>query len=258
MKKSSELKSAVHEALALVGAALICGLLVVWAVYSELDDSYGREIVLVLFAGIFGGVLLRLVVRKNALTIFFVILVVAEAVILQQCPKPWSGLWPLLIPGNGMGVMVGIAVRQALLASRPKPRDAWVVNGIEDPRSDSAKAKALDALSSWDAGDSGAFPVQRNDAEFTAVGNPETGFIVHCTTNSRDEREWRMLGADDADVVEIRLLSGPAYAPKGVLSEVAATRKALLGFFHHRGPDPELPWSVGEDVRTFRFSQMSR
>ncbi|UWX97485.1 hypothetical protein N2K95_01970 [Arthrobacter zhaoxinii] len=258
MTSSPGFKSAVHEALALLGLALICGLLVSWAVYSGLDHSYGFEIISVLTIGILGGALLRGFAQGNRLTIVFYSLVAAEAVLLYQCPQPWFGLWPVLIPGNAMGFMVGRAARLVVLASKPKPRDVWAVNGIEDPRSDSAKAKAMDALSSWDAGESGTFRVQRDDAEFTAVGNPETGFIVHCTPDRQDEGKWRMLGADDADVVEIRLLSGPAYAPRGVLTDLAATSKALLGFFHHRGPDPELSWSEGEDVRTYRFGQMSR
>lgn len=211
----------------------------------------------VLIAGILGGSLVRGLARENRVAIVLVLLVIAETILLKQGPQPWPGLWPLLVPGNAIGVLVGAAIRTGVRQSRPKPRDVWVVNGIEDPRSDSAKAKALDALSSWDAGDSGAFRVQRNDAEFTAVGSSKTGFIVHSSTNSRDEGEWRMLGADDADDVEIRLLSGPAYAPRGVLSNLETTRKALLGFFHHRGPDPELPWTSGEDVRTYRFSKSS-
>lgn len=67
-----------------------------------------------------------------------------------------------------------------------------------------------------------------------------------------------MLGADDADVIEIRLLPGPAYAPRRILTDLEATRKALLGFFHHRGPDPDIPWTSGEDVRTYKFGHMSR
>ncbi|MDM7991628.1 hypothetical protein [Arthrobacter sp. zg-Y877] len=242
--------------LVMQGIGLVFTIVAFAAALSELDGRYGTEIATVLVVGIVGGTLIRWLVHEGKVAIVLVLLVVAEVVLLQKCPSPWSGLWPVLVPGSAIGVLVGAAIRTGVRQSRPKPRDVWVVNGIEDPRSDSAKAKALDALPSWDAGDSGAFRVQRNDAEFTAVGSSQTGFIVHSTTNSRDEHEWRMLGTDDADVVEIRLLSGPAFAPRGVLSDLATTRKALLGFFHHRGPDPQLPWSVGEDVRTYRFDQM--
>ncbi|MBP3044734.1 hypothetical protein KKR91_01910 [Arthrobacter jiangjiafuii] len=257
MKGSLRIKPAAQEALAMLGVAAISGAVIFWVIYSELDGSHGIEIAALMLAGILGGGLIRGFVREKRVTLVFVILVAAEVVLLSQAPQPWSGMWLLLVPSNGMGLMVGTAAHRLILASKPKPRDVWNLNGVEIPSTAIAKEKSVSALYSWDEGDSGRFYVQRNGGVFEAVGNPVTGFIVHCTPNSEDEGEWRILGADDANVVEIRLLSGPAYAPKGILTDLEGTRKALLGFFHHRGPDPELPWTSGEDVRTYRFSQSS-
>lgn len=135
-----------------LGIGLIFTIVVFLAVRSELDGRYGTEVATVLIAGILGGSLVRRLARENRVAIVLVLLVIAETILLKQGPQPWPGLWPILVPGNAIGVLVGAAIRTGVRQSRPKPRDVWVVNGIGDPRSDSAKAKALDALSSWDAG----------------------------------------------------------------------------------------------------------
>lgn len=258
-KSSSRVKDAVLEALAMLGIALLAGVVIFWSVNSELDGSYGMETATVLIAGILGGCLIRSFVHESKVTYVFAVLVIIEAILLNQAPLPWSGLWLLLIPGNAIGLMAGAGVQRVVVTSKPQPLDVWVVNGEETPRTDTAKAKSLAALTSWDAGDTGRFYVQRNHGVFEAVGNPAAGFIVHCTPNSEEEAEWRLLGNDNGEeVIEIRLLSGPAYAPKGVLTDLESTHEALLGFFHYRGPDPRLPWTSGEDVRTYRFGQTTQ
>jgi hypothetical protein len=151
--------------------------------------------------------------------------------------------------------MVGNIVRLALSdSSRGVLRDVWVINGAEDLQTDSAKATSLAALSSWDSAEAGRFFVERNEALFEAMGSPVTGFIVHCTANFQDEGEWRVLGlVDMKDQTEIRLLSGPAHVPSGLVVDLETACRALLGFYHHRGPDPELTWTSGEDVLDLRF-----
>jgi hypothetical protein len=150
--------------------------------------------------------------------------------------------------------MVGNIVRLALSdSSRGVLRDVWVINGAEDLQTDSAKATSLAALSSWDSAEAGRFFVERNAALFEAMGSPETGFIVHCTANFQDESEWRVLGAISEEETQIRLPSGPAHVPSGLVVDLETAGRALFGFFHHRGPDPELTWTSGEDVLDLRF-----
>jgi hypothetical protein len=36
----------------------------------------------------------------------------------SQLAKPWSNLWPVLIPGNAIGVMIGFILRETLRESR--------------------------------------------------------------------------------------------------------------------------------------------
>jgi hypothetical protein len=86
------------------------------------------------------------------------------------------------------------------------------------------------------------------------VGKPTTGFIVHCAAKSEDENEWRILGAlGGGGETEIRILSGAAYAPSGVVVNLEAAKAALLGFFHYRGPDPALEWTSGGQVLDLKF-----
>ncbi|TFC92838.1 hypothetical protein [Cryobacterium sp. TMT4-31] len=83
--------------------------------------------------------------------------------------------------------------------------------------------------------------MERNDAVFEAIGDPATGFIVHCVANAQETNQWRILGSiEGTDETEIRIPSGRAYAPSGVVVDLEATKGALSGFFHYRGPDPEL------------------
>jgi hypothetical protein len=46
--------------------------------------------------------------------VLFVLILEAECAIFSQLSTPWSNLWPLLIPGNSIGVMVGSIVRETL------------------------------------------------------------------------------------------------------------------------------------------------
>lgn len=99
----------------------------------------------------------------------------------------------------------------------------------------------------------GRFFVERNEALFEAMGSPETGFIVHCAANFQDESEWRVLGSISEEETQSRLPSGPAHVPGGLVADLETAGRALFGFFHHRGPDPELAWTSGEDVLDLRF-----
>lgn len=149
------------------------------------------------------------------------------------------------MPANAIGIMVGNIVRLGLSDnSRRVLRNVWVINGAEELQTERAEATSLAALSSWDSAKAGRFFVERNEALFEAMGSPVTGFIVHCTANFRDESEWLVLGlVDMKDETEIRLPSGPAHVPSGLVVDLETAGMALLGFFHHRGPDPELTWT---------------
>jgi CHASE2 domain-containing sensor protein len=88
--------------------------------FSLTGGSNGAEIAVLLAAGIVGGALVRALVRENLVAVIFALIVVAECVILSQSDKTWSTLWPVLIPGNAIGVMVGAIVRETLRESRPQ------------------------------------------------------------------------------------------------------------------------------------------
>jgi hypothetical protein len=108
-------------------------------------------------------------VCENLVAVSLIVLVAGECVFLSQFAEPWSRLWPLLIPANAIGNMVGNIVRLALSdSSRGVLRDVWVINGAEDLQTDSAKATSLAALSSWDSAEAGRFFVERNEALFEA------------------------------------------------------------------------------------------
>ena len=198
--------------------------------------------------------LIRGFVREKKVTHLFVALVIAEAILLNQAPVPWSGLCPVLIPGNAMGLIVGVGIRRVRLASKPQPRDVWVVNGEGTPRTDTAKAKSLAALTSWEAGDRGRFFVQRNNGVFEAVGTPATGFIVHCTPASEDEAEYACW---EAITGRRSSRSGCCPAPhvprKGSSQIWTAPMRRCWASFIAAAPTPRLPWTSGEDVRTNRF-----
>lgn len=238
----------------MLGIALAFAIGIFWSVVSALEGSYGTEVFVVMVIGALGGALNRIFVPENRVTPLFLALVVAEGVVLSQFPLPWSGLWMVLIPANAVGVMAGGAIRGGIADARPRPKDVWIVNGVEEKQKVRAQSMALDALASWDSAKSGRFFVERNDGLFEAVGNPTAGFIVHCAAAFQDESAWRILGSTAGQgESEIRLPSGPAHTPTGVVTDLQATSAALRGFFHHRGPDPELPWSAGEDVLDLRF-----
>ncbi|GAA3665507.1 hypothetical protein GCM10023081_00430 [Arthrobacter ginkgonis] len=80
------------------------------------------------------------------------------------------------------------------------------------------------------------------------------GFIVHCAAKLQEESDWRILGSvEGGDETEIRIPSGPAYAPSGVVVDLETAQAALQGFFHYRGPDPGLKWTSGEQVLDLKF-----
>jgi hypothetical protein len=84
------------------------------------NGANGVEIAVLLVAGILGGALVRALVRENLVDILLVLVVLAEGVLLSHAPKPWSSLWPVLIPGNAIGVMVGAIVQETLRENRPQ------------------------------------------------------------------------------------------------------------------------------------------
>lgn len=255
MQSSSSPLHFVRGTWTLLTVALVFAAGIFFTVFPLNGGSNGVEIVALVVLGLAGGGSVRALVRENLVTGVFIVLIVGECALLAQFPEPWSKLWPVLIPANAIGVMVGNIVRQGLLESGPKVwRDVWVINGAEQQRTESATAVSLAALSSWDSAKSGRFLVQRNEGLFEAMGNPMTGFIVHCAANIQDESQWRLLGSiDGKDDTEIRIPSGPAFAPSGVVVDLATARAALLGFFHYRGPDPELTWTSGEQVLDLKF-----
>ena len=245
----------VRGAWTLLALALVFAIGIFFSTFSLHNGSNGVEIAALLVLGLAGGGLIRGLVRENLVTVVFIVLLVGECVLLSQLSGPWSKLWPVLIPANAIGVMVGNVVRLGLLESRPRiSRDVWVINGAEEPRTESARAVSLDALSSWDSATSGSFRVERNEGWFEAMGNPATGFIVHCAARLQEESGWRILGSlEGGDETEIRIPSGPVYAPGGVVVDLETAQAALQGFFHYRGPDPKLEWASGEQVLDLKF-----
>jgi hypothetical protein len=237
----------------MLGLALAFAVGIFWSVMSALEGSYGTEVFVVMVIGILGGGLNRVFVRESRVTYLFLAMVVVEGVFLSQLPLPWSGLWMVLIPANAIGVMAGGAIRNGIADAKPRPKDVWIVNGTEEKLKDRAQSMALESLASWDSAKSGRFFVERNDGLFEAVGNPATGFIVHCSASFQNNDEWQMLGSIDQSEATIQLPSGPAHAPAGVVTDLETTNVALRGFFHYRGPDPKLTWSSGEDVMDLRF-----
>jgi hypothetical protein len=215
----------------------------------------GLEIGLLLAAGILVGGLVRGLVRARWVTTILVLVVAVEGGLLSQSTAPWSSLWPVLVPATGIGVMVGNVIRLGALDSKRKViRDVWVVNGVEVPLTDRAKSVSAASLSSWDSAGSGRFYVQRNAGLFEAMGSPATGFIVHCAASFREEKEWRMLGSvDGKEETEIRIPSRAAHAPSGAVVDLETAGRALRGFFHYRGPDPELDWTSGDVALDLRF-----
>ncbi|WP_461173929.1 hypothetical protein M1D93_04210 [Arthrobacter sp. Z1-9] len=235
--------------------ALVFAVGIFFSTFSLTGGSNGVEIGMLLAAGVLGGGLIRGFLRESWVTIVLVLVVVAGGFLLSQSPGPWSKLWPVLVPASAIGVMVGNVIRSALSeGSRKVLRDVWVVNGVEEPQTMSAKATSLAALSSWDSAESGRFFVERNAGLFEAMGSPATGFIVHCAANSQDDSEWRMLGSVESnEETVIRIPSGPAYAPSGAVVDLKTASRALSGFFHHRGPDPELSWTSGDAALDLKF-----
>lgn len=240
----------------LLAMALVFALLIFFSMISVTNGKFAEEIVVLLVVGSVSGGLVRGFVREKLVTVVFALVVLGECVLLSQFPEPWSLLWLVLIPANAIGVMVGNVAREGLReSSRPEvTRDVWVVNGVEVPPTDRAKKEALVALASWDSATSGRFFVARNDGVFEAMGSPVTGFIVHCAADFREESEWRILGSfDGKQETEIRIPSGPAYAPSWVVVDLETAIAALQGFFHYRGPNPELLWTSGEEVLDLKF-----
>lgn len=236
-----------------MGLVFVVGILL--STLSLTEGAHGLEIGLLLAAGIVGGGLIRGLIRERWVAIILVLVVAAEGLLLSQSTDPWSVLWPVLIPSSATGVMVGNVIRLYVLDSkRQVTRDVWVVNGVEVPSTDGAKSASLASLSSWDSAGAGPFSVQRNEGSFEAMGSPVTGFIVHCAANFREEREWRMLGSViGKEETKLRIPSGTAHAPSGAVVDLETACTALRGFFHYRGPDPELDWTSGDAALDLKF-----
>lgn len=255
MQSPSQARNFVRYAGIPLGIAMAFSLALFFTVFLGTDGASGVETAVLILAGLLGGGLVRAWGRDNLVTVLLFILVIAEcALVSRLLPSPWSGLWAVLIPANAIGVMVGSVTRQGLRISKPVPPDVWLINGTEDPRTESARSAALHALGSWDSAQSGRFLVERNQGLFEAMGNPATGFIVHCTPDSRHDSQWRILGSvSGSEEIEIRMPFGPAHVPAGVVADLETTSRALRAFFHYRGPDPELHWSSGEQVLDLKF-----
>ncbi|CEA07904.1 hypothetical protein BN1051_01230 [Arthrobacter saudimassiliensis] len=213
------------------------------------------EFFLLLAGGLAGGtaVIAGLPASKGVLVL--ALLVIAEYILLLQMPEPWSALAAMVIPANAGGSLLGQVVQEGLrLRAHKVVTNTWLVNGHEETTTSVAKASALDGLDGWDSAASGRFTVQYNNALFEAVGNPGAGYIIHCTSDYSDDDSWRILGTDvDKAETVIRIPTGRAYAPTGVVHDQKSAQQALRGFFHYRGPDPALPWSDGPDVLDLRF-----
>lgn len=210
---------------------------------------------ILLAAGLVGGTAATGFLPSGRGLAVLAVLVVAEYVLLGQAPEPWSSLSALLIPANGAGAILGQVVGEARAAKRrPAIVDAWVINGNEQKKTDQATASAIEDLAGWDSATTGRFVVGRNGGLFEAVGSAATGFIVHCTADYHDDGAWRVLGSlTSRDETELRMPFGPVRAPMGVVSDLQTTNRALLRFFHYRGPDPDLHWTSGEQVLDLKF-----
>ena len=231
MSKSQRRQDVVRDASIKLGVSVLLAVCIYWAVLQTLNGLYGLEIFVVLVAGVVGGSLVRSFVRDRHVMLVFVVLAVVESVFLSQFPRPWSGLWLVLVLANALGLMVVDIVREGIRAAKPKLPDVWMINGSEEPRTDRAKAKSLAALTSWTSAESGMFFVERNDAVFEAMGDPATGFIVHCAANAQEMNQWRILGSiEGTDEMEIRIPSGPAYAPSGAVVVWRPQRGRCRGF----------------------------
>lgn len=213
------------------------------------------EALILLAVGLAGGAAVTGSLPAGRGLAVLVVLVVAEYVLLGQLSEPWSSLSALIIPANGGGALLGQVLSEArAVRRRPVIVDTWVINGREEKSAELAEASATGELSRWDSRTGGRFVVGRNNGRFEAVGNAATGFIAHCTADYRDDAGWQLLGSlTRRDEKEIRMPSGPAFAPGGVVVDLDTVSQALHGFFHYRGPDPRLSWVSGEDVLDFRY-----
>lgn len=167
---SHQIRDAVPSASLMLGVALAFATGIIWVALTELRGSYTAEIFAIMIIGLLGGGLACIFMRENFVTYAFVVLVVFWGVVLSQLPLPWSGLVMLAVPSNAIGVMAGGAIRDGFADAKPRPKDVWIVNGVEEKRKDRAQSMALDALGSWDSAKSGPFLVERNDGRFEAMG----------------------------------------------------------------------------------------
>ncbi len=90
--------------------------------YSLSEWSNGLEIAVLLAAGIISGALVRALPRENLVSVLFVLVLAMECVAFSQFGAPWSTLWPVLVPGNAIGLMVGSIVRETLRETPPRIR----------------------------------------------------------------------------------------------------------------------------------------
>ncbi|NUU31148.1 hypothetical protein [Arthrobacter sp. C9C5] len=254
MQNSSSFFTFLRAAWVLWVAGLVFAAGIFVSTVSLTGGAHAWEIGILLAAGILAGGLIRGLIPARWTTIVLV-LVVALGVSFFRTDEPWSRLWPVLVPASAIGVMIGNVIRHGILDSHRKIiRDVWIVNGVEMPSTDGAKTTSLASLASWDSAAAGRFVVERNEGLFEAVGNPSTGFLVHCAARFQDESEWRMLGsAGGTQETEIRIPSGTAFVPIDAVVDLDSASRALRGFFHYRGPDPELAWTSGDAVLDLKF-----
>lgn len=97
----------------LLALAAVFAIAVFFSLFSLHKGSNGLEILALMVLGLAGGAAVRVFVRDSLVAVAFIVLVVAES-LLCQLSAPWSVLWPVLIPANAIGVMVGNVVRLGL------------------------------------------------------------------------------------------------------------------------------------------------
>ena len=132
----------------LVALAFAAGIFV--TTFTLTSGAYGVEIAVLLAAGMAGGALVRALARENLVAAIFALIIAAECVVLSQSALPWSTLWPVLIPGNAIGVMVGAIVRETLRESRPRfVREARKHLRSEDEGKPSEMPTAIRATATW-------------------------------------------------------------------------------------------------------------
>jgi hypothetical protein len=121
MQNLSSFLDFLRAAWALWAMALVFAAGIFLSTLSLTHGAHGLEILGLLAGGILGGGLIRALVRPRWTTVILVLVVAAEGLLLSQPSDPWSRLWPVLVPANAIGVMVGNVLR---LGVRDRKRKA--------------------------------------------------------------------------------------------------------------------------------------